>query len=39
MPIVVLSEADFYSIREGDYITVEPDGSVYAGKMPALPGY
>ena len=28
VPIVVLNEEDFYSIREGDRLTVEPDGTV-----------
>ena len=28
MPIVVLAEADFASIREGDLLTIEPDGTV-----------
>ncbi len=28
MPIVVLSEDDFYSIREGDHLIIEPDGTV-----------
>lgn len=28
MPIVVLSEGDFYSIREGDHLIIEPDGTV-----------
>jgi predicted aconitase with swiveling domain len=28
VPIVVLDEKDFYSIKENDHITVEPDGTV-----------
>jgi len=28
MPIVVLSKDDFYSIREGDHLIIEPDGTV-----------
>jgi predicted aconitase with swiveling domain len=28
VPIVVLAEADFASIREGDLLTIEPDGTV-----------
>ena len=28
MPIVVLSEGDFYSIKEGDHLIIEPNGSV-----------
>jgi predicted aconitase with swiveling domain len=28
VPIVVLPEEAFYSIREGDYLTIEPDGTV-----------
>ena len=28
MPIVVLSEGDFHSIREGDHLIIESDGSV-----------
>ena len=28
VPIVVLSEEDFFSIEEGDHITIEPQGKV-----------
>jgi predicted aconitase with swiveling domain len=28
VPIVILSQADFDSIREGDYVTIQPDGTV-----------
>lgn len=28
VPIVVLSEEDFFSIRQGDHVTIEPDGTV-----------
>jgi predicted aconitase with swiveling domain len=28
VPIVVLSEADFSAIRDGDYLAIRPDGSV-----------
>jgi len=28
VPIVVLAEKDFYSIREDDSLTIEPDGTV-----------
>lgn len=28
VPVVVLSEADFYSIKAGDHITITPDGTV-----------
>ena len=28
VPIVLLPEDDFYSIREGDYLAIEPDGKV-----------
>jgi predicted aconitase with swiveling domain len=28
VPIVVLSRADFDSIREGDYVIIQPDGTV-----------
>ena len=34
LPIVVLDEQDFYSIREGDHITIEPDGKVLVGSKP-----
>jgi predicted aconitase with swiveling domain len=28
VPIVVLPEKDFFSIKENDYLTIEPDGTV-----------
>ena len=28
LPVVVLPEADFHSIKEGDRLTIEPDGTV-----------
>ena len=28
VPIVVLDEKDFYSIKENDHLTIEPDGTV-----------
>jgi len=28
IPIVVLSKEDFYSIKQDDYLTIEPDGTV-----------
>ena len=28
VPIVVLAEKDFYSIKEDDHLTIEPDGTV-----------
>ncbi len=28
MPIVVLSKEDFFSIKQDDYLTIEPDGTV-----------
>ncbi len=28
VPIVVLVEKDFFSIREDDHLTIEPDGTV-----------
>ncbi len=28
IPIVVLPREDFFSIKQGDYVTVEPDGTV-----------
>jgi len=31
IPIVVLAEDDFFSIREGDHLAVEPDGTVRIG--------
>lgn len=28
IPVVVLARKDFFSIKQGDYVTVEPDGTV-----------
>lgn len=33
VPIVVLAEKEFYSIRENDHLTIEPDGKVLVGKQ------
>jgi predicted aconitase with swiveling domain len=35
IPVVVLTEEDFYSIKQGDYLTVEPDGKVMVGTKPS----
>ena len=32
IPMVVLTEKDFYSIKQGDYLTLESDGKVQIGK-------
>ena len=34
MPIVVLDEQDFYSIKEDDYLSIEPDGKVSVSIKP-----
>ncbi len=34
IPIVVLDEQDFYSIKEDDYLSVEPDGKVSVSIKP-----
>jgi predicted aconitase with swiveling domain len=34
VPIVVLNEKDFYSIKEGDYLTIESDGKVIVSSKP-----
>ena len=34
MPIVVLDDKDFYSIKEDDYLTIEPDGKVSVSIKP-----
>ena len=34
MPIVVLDDKDFYSIKEDDYLTIEPDGKVLVSIKP-----
>ena len=35
LPIVVLGEQDFYSIKEGDYLSIQPDGKVSVNIKPA----
>ncbi len=37
VPIVVLSEEDFYSISEGDYLVIEPNGVVRKAKASGSP--
>ncbi len=34
VPIVVLNEKDFYSIKEGDHLTIESDGKVLVSSKP-----
>jgi predicted aconitase with swiveling domain len=34
VPIVVLNEKDFFSIKEGDYLTIESDGKVLVSSKP-----
>jgi predicted aconitase with swiveling domain len=34
VPIVVLQEKDFFSIKENDHLTIEPDGTVKVGATP-----
>ena len=34
VPIVVLKEKDFFSIKENDHLTIEPDGTVKVGATP-----
>jgi len=34
LPIVVLNEQDFYSIKEGDHLTIELDGKVLVSSKP-----
>ncbi|MHC4534100.1 MAG: aconitase X swivel domain-containing protein [Planctomycetota bacterium] len=33
IPIVVLEEKDFFSIKENDHLTIEPDGTVIINKI------
>lgn len=35
IPVVVLTEGDFYSIKQGDYLTLEPNGKVRVGTKPS----
>ncbi len=35
VPIVVLAEKDFYSIKEDDHLTIEPDGKVLVSTKPS----
>ena len=35
VPIVVLAEKDFYSIKEDDHLTIEPDGKVLVSRKPS----
>jgi predicted aconitase with swiveling domain len=35
MPIVVLNDKDFYSIKEDDYLAIEPDGKVFVSSKPS----
>ena len=35
LPIVVLAEKDFYSIKEDDHLTIEPDGKVLVSRKPS----
>ena len=35
IPVVVLKEEDFYSIKQGDYLTLHADGKVLVGKNPS----
>jgi predicted aconitase with swiveling domain len=35
IPVVVLTEGDFYSIKQGDYLTLEPDGKVRVATKPS----
>jgi predicted aconitase with swiveling domain len=37
VPIVVLSQADFDSIREGDYVLIQPDGTVHVKRGKTRP--
>ncbi len=36
LPIVVLDEQDFYSIKEGDYLTIESNGKVIVSSKPYI---
>jgi predicted aconitase with swiveling domain len=35
IPVVVLKERDFYSIKQGDYLTIESDGTVLVDTKPS----
>jgi len=35
VPIVILDEQDFYSIKEDDYLSIEPDGKVLVSSKPS----
>ena len=35
IPMVVLKEEDFHSIKQGDYLTLQPDGKVLVGTKPS----
>jgi len=35
MPVVVLPKEDFFSIKEDDYLTIEPDGKVLVSTKPS----
>lgn len=35
VPIVVLDEQDFFSIKEGDYLSIEPDGKISVSSKPS----
>jgi predicted aconitase with swiveling domain len=37
VPIVVLAQADFDSIREGDYVSIQPDGTLQIREAEARP--
>jgi len=34
IPIVVLAQEDFFSIKQNDYLVIEPDGKVLVGTKP-----
>ena len=36
VPIVVLTEKDFFSIKENDHLTIKPDGTVKISTIPPL---
>ena len=36
IPMVVLKEKDFYSIKQGDYLTIKSDGKVLVGTKPSV---
>jgi predicted aconitase with swiveling domain len=35
IPVVVLTKGDFYSIKQGDYLTLKSDGKVLLGTKPS----